>query len=305
MFVLVYYTLFPILMQIRLCLRSKFYSKAQSEKHTFTKHLGGTIVDLTTLLGIVLGIAALLIGYSWDGGHIGALFIPSAMLIVFGGTFGAVAASFPGAVLKAIPEALSLAFKQSKRNSNETISEIVDMATVARREGVLALEQRAQEHANPFLKDGLMMVVDGTDPELTRQILELEMDSVEHHVDGLAKVFDSAGAYAPTMGIIGTVMGLIHVLGNLSDPSSLGPAIAVAFTATLYGVMSANLIYLPIGNKIKIRGKDQVAEMELMLEGILALQAGENPQLIKKKLTSFVHEKVEKAKPEEGAEDGA
>ena len=148
------------------------------------------------------------------------------------------------------------------------------------------------------------MVVDGTDPELTRQILELEMDAIEHQVNNMSKVFEAGGGYAPTMGIIGTVMGLIHVLGNLDDPSSLGPAIAVAFTATLYGVMSANLVYLPIANKIKVRGKEMVNEMELMLEGILALQAGENPQLIKKKLNSFLHDKSAKKAVEEDDDNG-
>jgi chemotaxis protein MotA len=269
---------------------------------------GGREVDLTTILGLVLGLGGLIGGYMMDGGHLSSLIIPSAMVIVFGGTFGAVAVSFPMATLAKIPQALSIAFKEAKRNPRATIEEVVDMASIARREGVLALEQRAQEHPNPFLKDGLMMVVDGTDPELTRQILELEMDAIEHNVDSMAKIFEAAGGYAPTMGIIGTVMGLIHVLGNLDDPTSLGPAIAVAFTATLYGVMSANVIYLPIANKIKIRGKEQVAEMELMLEGILALQAGENPQLIKKKLASFIHEgKKGKAagEGEEGSENGA
>ncbi|KIL41512.1 flagellar motor protein MotA [Gordoniibacillus kamchatkensis] len=259
-------------------------------------------MDLTTVLGIVLGLASLVIGYAWDGGHITALLVPSAALIVFGGTFGATAIGFPTSVLKELPKALAIAFKQQKRDPVVVIEEIVDMATIARREGVLALEQRAQEHSNPFLRDGLMMVVDGTDPELTRQILELEMDAVEHKNDVYAKVFEAAGGFAPTMGIIGTVMGLIHVLGNLSDPSALGPAIAVAFSATLYGVASANLIYLPISNKIKFRTKETVSEMELMLEGILALQAGENPQLIKKKLTSFLHDK--KAGQEEGAANG-
>ncbi|UUZ82658.1 flagellar motor protein [Paenibacillus sp. P26] len=255
-------------------------------------------MDLTTLIGIVLGIGALIGGYMWDGGHLGALFVPSAMLIIFGGTFGAVATSFPMSQLKDIGKALGMAFKETKHNPSLIIEELVDMATIARREGVLALEQRAQEHANPFLRDGLMMVVDGTDPELTRQIMELEMDALEHHHEGWAKMFEAAGGFAPTMGIIGTVMGLIHVLGNLSDPGALGPAIAVAFTATLYGVSTANLIYLPIATKIKIRSKQQISEMELMLEGILALQAGENPRLIKKKLNSFQHEKNKK---DEGA----
>jgi chemotaxis protein MotA len=262
-------------------------------------------VDFTTILGLILGLGGLIGGFMLDGGHLGSLLIPSAAIIVFGGTFGAVAVSFPFSTLSKIPKALGIAFKQTKRDPSSTIDEIVDMASIARREGVLALEQRAQEHPNPFLKDGLMMVVDGTDPELTRQILELEMDAIEHDVDGMSKIFEAAGGYAPTMGIIGTVMGLIHVLGNLDDPSSLGPAIAVAFTATLYGVMSANAVYLPLASKIKIRGKEQVAEMELMLEGILALQAGENPQLIKKKLASFLHDKdSNKGRGEEGIDNG-
>jgi chemotaxis protein MotA len=253
-------------------------------------------VDLTTIIGLVFGVAALVGGYMWDGGHIGALMVPSAMLIVFGGTFGATAVSFPLNRLKEVPKAISMAFKEPVHNPLTIIEEVVDMATVARREGVLALEQRAQEHTNPFLKEGLMMVVDGTDPDLTRQILELEMDALAHQHEGFAKIFETAGGFAPTMGIIGTVMGLIHVLGNLSNPDSLGPAIAVAFTATLYGVASANVAYLPIASKIKIRSKEQISEMELMLEGILALQAGENPQLIKKKLTSFLHQKEDKNK---------
>lgn len=262
-------------------------------------------MDLATLLGLIIGLGALIGGFLWDGGHLSSLVIPSAILIVFGGTIGAVVVSFPGSVLKKIPKALGIAFKPANTNPIETIDDIVDMATIARREGVLALEQRAQEHPNEFLRDGLMMVVDGTDPELTRQILELEMDSIEQQNEGMTKMFESAGGYSPTMGIIGTVMGLIHVLGNLEDPSALGPAIAVAFTATLYGVMAANVIYLPIGNKIRIRSKEQISQMELMLEGILALQAGENPQLIKKKLTSFLNEKeLKQAQGEDGANLG-
>lgn len=255
-------------------------------------------MDLTTIIGLVVGLGALIGGYMWDGGHLSALFVPSAMLIIFGGTAGAILISFPMSRLKELGKALKMAFTESKRDPAAIIEELVDMATVARREGVLALEQRAQEHPNDFLRDGLMMVVDGTDPELTRQILELEMDALEHHHEGWAKIFEAAGGFAPSMGIIGTVMGLIHVLGNLSDPGALGPAIAVAFTATLYGVSSANVIYLPIAQKIKIRSKEQISDMELMLEGILALQAGENPQLIKKKLYSFLHQDQKKAEGE-------
>jgi chemotaxis protein MotA len=260
-------------------------------------------VDLSTIIGILVGIMSLIGGYLLEHGILSALVIGSAALIVFGGTFGAVIVSFPMSQLKKLPLALKMAFKEPPYDPLVVIEDMVEMATVARREGVLALEQRAQEHPNPFLKDGLMMVVDGTDPELTRQILELEMDSMEHEHEGLAKMFEAAGGYAPTMGIIGTVMGLIEVLGNLTTPETLGPKIAVAFTATLYGVASANVIYLPIANKIKVRSKATITEMELMLEGILALQAGENPQLIKKKLSSFIHRKKDN-KAEAGVDNG-
>jgi chemotaxis protein MotA len=245
-------------------------------------------MDLMTIIGIMLGLGALAAGYLMDDGHLSALFVPSALLIIFGGTIGAVVVSFPKSQLKQVGKALQMVFREPQQESQLVIEEIIDMATIARREGVLALEDRAQGHPNEFLREGLTMVVDGTDPELTRQILELEMDSLEHRHESWAKIFEAAGGYAPTMGIIGTVMGLIHVLGNLTDPSSLGPAIAVAFAATLYGVASANLIFLPIASKIKIRSQEQLSQMELMLEAILALQSGENPQLIRKKLNSFV-----------------
>ncbi|MEO3947322.1 flagellar motor protein [Gorillibacterium sp. CAU 1737] len=259
-------------------------------------------MDITTIIGMVLGLVSLVGGFMLEGGHLGSLWIYTAAIIVFGGTFGAVIVSFPMSSLKDLPKAFGMAFKEPKRDPGQIIDEIVDMATIARREGVLALEQRAQEHTNPFLKEGLLMVVDGTDPELTRQIMELEMEAIESKHEGYAKIFEAAGGYAPTIGIIGTVLGLIHVLGNLSDPDSLGPKIAVAFTATLYGVASANVLYLPVGTKIKMRSKALVSDMELMLEGILALQAGENPQLIKKKLTSFLHDKDGKNKARAGGE---
>lgn len=251
-------------------------------------------MDMTTLIGLIIGFAGLIGGYALDGGHIDALYQPSALLIVFGGTIGAVVVSFPGTQLKGIGEALRMAFVQRKSDPLILIDEIVDMATIARREGVLALEQRALENPHPFLHEGLLMVVDGTDPELTRQILELDMDSLEDRHEGHAKIFEAAGGYAPTMGIIGTVLGLIHVLGSLENPESLAPAIAIAFTATLYGVFSANVIYLPIASKIKTRSEEQISERELMLEGILALQAGENPQLIRKKLLSFTQFKKDR-----------
>ncbi|AEI38790.1 flagellar motor protein [Paenibacillus mucilaginosus] len=260
-------------------------------------------MDLTTIIGILAGLAALVGGYLWDGGDLSSLFVPSALLIVIGGTLGAVAVSFPWSYLKGTLGALRMAFRIPLADPRRHIDEMMEMASVARREGVLSLEQRAQQHPDPFLREGLTLVVDGTDPSLTKQILELEMDALEQQYESRARVLESAGGYAPTMGIIGTVMGLIHVLGNLSEPGNLAPAIAVAFTATLYGVATANLIYLPLANKIKVRGQEVIAEKELLLEGILALQAGENPYLIKKKMMTFLV-KDQSGRTEEVEDDG-
>lgn len=244
--------------------------------------------DASTALGIIAGIAALAGGFLWEGGHLGGLVQRTGLLIVFGGTFAAVAVSFPVSQLKKIPEALRTAFYPQTDNVRELIDQMAEFATVARREGVLSLEPLIAEHPNEFLREGLQMVVDGTDPQLNRQILEVEIDALEERMEQQAKIFEAAGGYAPTMGIIGTVMGLIHVLSNLSDPGALGPAIAVAFTATLYGVASANVLYLPIASKIRARIAETVKTRELILEGILSIQAGENPWLIRKKLMAFM-----------------
>ncbi|OAB42982.1 flagellar motor protein [Paenibacillus glacialis] len=242
-------------------------------------------MDIVTILGILAGLAALIGGFLWEGGQISGLFQQTAALIVFGGTIAAVVISYPAARLKTIPQAIRYAFVRPENDMEELVEDIVHMATTARRNGVLALEQRAQHHPNEFLSEGMQMVVDGTEPTLVRQIMEIELDRAEMKHDGYAKIFESAGGYAPTMGIIGTVMGLIHVLSSLSDPTELGPSIAVAFIATLYGVASANLIFLPIASKIKSRSADEIQNMELLLQGILAIQNGEHPQIVRKKIS--------------------
>lgn len=245
-------------------------------------------MDLTTVIGIIAGIAALLGGFLWEGGEAHGLMEKTAILIVFGGTFAAVAVSFPAARLRTIPAALRMAFRKDSDTDEQIIENLTEMATLARRGGVLALETHAGKIDERFLRDGVLMVVDGTDPDLTREILELEIAAMERRHEQQAKIFESAGGYAPTMGIIGTVMGLINVLGDLNEPGSLGSSIAVAFTATLYGVASANVLYLPIASKIKARSQERIQRMEMMMEGILGLQAGDNPQLIRKKLQSFL-----------------
>ncbi|MDQ0192112.1 flagellar motor protein [Paenibacillus wynnii] len=245
-------------------------------------------MDITSVIGILAGLAALIGGFFWEGGSLSGLFQPNAALIVFGGTLAAILISFPASKLRSIPAALRLAFGRHKEDRSEKVEEIIALAAITRRGGVLALEQRAEEHPHFFTREGLQLVVDGTDPDQVRQILELEMDAMELKYESYSKIFEAAGGYAPTMGIIGTVMGLIRVLGNLTDPSHLGPSIAVAFTATLYGVASANLIFLPIASKIKSRGQSHIHVLEMLLVGILSLQNGEHPMLIRKKLGSFL-----------------
>lgn len=247
-------------------------------------------MDIATLIGIIVGLAALVGGFMLEGGQLGGLLQITAALIVFGGTFAAVLISFPVAKLRTVPKALALAFMTKSQAQDDVIEDIVGMSSISRREGVLALEKKAAEHQDPFLREGIQLVVDGTERAMVRQIMELEIDAVAKKYEGYAKIFESAGGYAPTMGIIGTVMGLIHVLGSLSEPTALGPSIALAFTATLYGVASANLIFLPIASKIKSRCDDEIDRMDMMLEGILSIQNGDHPLLVRRKLESFTAE---------------
>ncbi|GIO41984.1 flagellar motor protein [Paenibacillus apis] len=251
-------------------------------------------MDISTIIGIIIGLAALIGGFIWEGGELGGLMQWAAALIVFGGTFAAVMISFPLAKLKTIPKALSLAFTKGSQDMEELISDLEGMSVISRRQGVLALEKKSEEHADPFLREGIQLVVDGTEPAIVRQVLDLEIEAVHLKYESYAKIFDSAGGYAPTMGIIGTVMGLIHVLGSLTEPTSLGPSIALAFTATLYGVASANLIFLPIASKIRARGEDETSRMELMLEGMISLQNGDHPMLVRRKLESFLTDRERK-----------
>ncbi|WP_025684166.1 flagellar motor protein [Paenibacillus maysiensis] len=245
-------------------------------------------MDITIVLGIIAGIIALIGGFLWEGGEFTGLLQGTSALIVFGGTFAAVVISYPVSKLKTVPAAFRMAFSREDNLSEQYIEDLVSMAATSRRSGVLALERISSEHPNAFLREGLQLVIDGTEQEQIKQILELELDTIEHKHEGYAKIFESAGGYAPTMGIIGTVMGLIHVLGSLTEPTALGPSIAVAFIATLYGVASANLIFLPIASKIRACSENEMVTMDLLLQGILAIQNGENPKLVRKKLEFFI-----------------
>ncbi len=189
---------------------------------------------------------------------------------------------------KPVSKTLKLAFAYKPKDPLQTIEELVELSAIARREGILALEEKIETYEDEFFKNGLRLVVDGVDPDAARNMLETELTFIEQrHAKG-AQPYEQAGGFAPTMGIIGTVMGLVHVLGNLANVEGLGPQIATAFIATLYGVASANVIYLPIAGKLKNRSQQEVLIRELMIEGILSIQAGENPNILSQKLRAFL-----------------
>ncbi len=245
-------------------------------------------MDIATIIGLVLGISSIVVAYVLEGGSIAVLFQPTAAMIVFGGTIGSLILSFSIKEFLSLPAYFKILFKQQNFDFLGTYEILIKSAEKARREGLLSLEQDLAAVTDGFLRQGLQLVVDGTDPELTNTILEIEINAMEsRHKIGIS-MLEAAGGYAPTMGIIGTVMGLIHVLGNLSDPNALGPAIAMAFIATLYGVGSANLVWLPMAGKLKNKDKREVQLRDLILDGVLSIQAGENPSILKEKLKTHL-----------------
>ncbi|WP_067621162.1 flagellar motor protein [Alicyclobacillus acidiphilus] len=247
-------------------------------------------MDLATILGLVIALVGLLGGFIMDKGSLASLIQPSAALIVFGGTIGATLLSNRMKSFTSIVRYLMIAFFDKTKPPHGTIDLLVEMAMIARREGILALEDKVDEFDDPFLKNGVRLIVDGVDPELVKQMLEIEVSFIEQRHEIGVTLFESAAGFAPTMGIIGTVMGLVHVLGSLDDVSTLGPEIATAFIATLYGVASANVFWMPIANKLRVRSQDELLEREMTIEGILSIQAGENPTVLRQKLLSFLAE---------------
>ena len=244
-------------------------------------------MDLTSLIGLVLGVAAVLLGQVLEGGSVLALVQPTAFLIVIGGTVGATLLSFPAGQLKDAVASVPGLFFGGPDSPADTMTLIIDMAQRARKEGILALQSDIKTIDDPFLRKGLELMTDGTDPQLLRDLLETQLGFFEEEVTASGKVWETAGGYAPTVGILGAVLGLIHVMENLSDPSKLGSGIAVAFVATVYGVGFANLLFIPMGSKIKTKRKKEIVLKEMMIEGILSIQAGESPNFIQEKLRVF------------------
>jgi chemotaxis protein MotA len=244
-------------------------------------------MDLTTLAGIVLAIGCVLGGQALEGGHAGGLVQGAAAIIVLGGTIGAVLVSYPRSDFMRGVKMAKDAFTEKKSDLAALIQQIVDLAAIARREGVLALEQKLAQIPDPFLKRAVSFLVDGVDATVTRTALEAEIDARHEEGTAAAKIFESAGGYAPTIGILGAVLGLIHVMENLSDPGKLGSGIATAFVATVYGVGSANLFFLPLANKLKRRLAMEKERKTLIAEGVLAIQEGLNPRVLEEKLRGY------------------
>jgi chemotaxis protein MotA len=244
-------------------------------------------LDLTTLAGVPLGIGMILAGQMMEGGSAWSILQSTAAIIVFGGTLGAVLVSFPFADIKQAGAGLRRILVEDVEGAEATIGGILRYAKVARKDGILALEEESASAKDPLLRKGLMLAVDGVNPKTLREMLEIDLAAAEDRDLVPARVFESAGGYAPTIGILGAVLGLIHVMENLSDPTKLGNGIAVAFVATVYGVGAANLILLPIASKLRRRADEAARRRVLIFEGILAIQEGLNPRLIDQKLRGF------------------
>jgi chemotaxis protein MotA len=246
--------------------------------------------DLASLLGLVVGLGGILGGMLLEKGELRHLYQVSAAIIVFGGTIGAVMVTTPMNVLVRAAQHVILVFLDRTQSPANTIDEIIEYATQARKQGIVSLEQAAGNVADPFLKKALNLAVDGIEMSQIRSIMELDLSLVEHEGEAEAKAYEAAGGYAPTIGIIGAVIGLIHVMQNLADIEAVGKGIAGAFVATIYGVGSANLFFLPAGSKLRSRMQATVQIRELMLEGVLSIVEGLNPKLIRTKLDAYLQQ---------------
>lgn len=246
-------------------------------------------MELTTIIGIVLAFGALIGGSILKGAGVQALWGPAAFVIVILGTLAAILVQTPMPVVKHALKIAKWLFKPPAHDGHKLIEKIVEWSNVSRKQGLLALEGTVATETDPFLKKGLQLLVDGAEPETIRGVLEVEVETREHFDTQGAKFYEGMGIYAPTLGIIGAVLGLIAVMKNLADPSKLGHGIAAAFTATIYGIASANLFFLPFAAKLKANIASQTAMRNLVIEGLIAIAQGDNPRNIEAKLSGYLH----------------
>lgn len=245
-------------------------------------------MDILSVLGVLLGLLAILGGNFLEGGQLASLVNIPALVIVFGGTLGATFLHFPPKIILHSAKVLLFIVSPRKLSLGKQIEKIVRWSALARKEGLLGLEVVADKETDSFSKKGLQLLVDGNEPEVIRDCLEVELNTIEHTEMQAAKVYEAMGGYSPTIGIIGAVVGLIQVMQNLANPELLGAGIATAFVATIYGVGFANLFFLPVSNKLKLQAYALVQAKELMLEGITAIAEGENPRNIELKLSGYL-----------------
>lgn len=246
-------------------------------------------MDILSILGLIIGFGAILVGQYLEGGHIDTILNAVALLIVLGGTLGAVMLQTPMNTFLRAMRRSSWVFVPPKMEAASLLDKILEWNQVARREGLVRLESMAMDETDLFVQKGLQLIADGAEPELIREVLENDLDLEEEDDTQAAKVYEAMGGYSPTIGIIGAVMGLIHVMGNLADPSSLGSGIAVAFVATIYGVGLANLLFLPIGNKMKAVVAQRSRIRMMLIEGLIGVADGDNPRNIESRLQAYLN----------------
>jgi chemotaxis protein MotA len=247
-------------------------------------------LDKATLAGLLLALGGIVVGLLLEGGNLGQVVQPTAAMIVFGGTLGAVLIQFPLTVVLSAFRRLAHVFLEPRENARSVIEALVRYANQARREGIVSLDQELSNIQEPFLRRALMLAVDGTEPQELRKIMELELDNQEEQEEKIPQVFESAGGFSPTIGIIGAVLGLIQVMQHLDKIDEVGKGIAVAFVATIYGVGAANLFFLPTAGKLKIRIRDAQVIREMTLEGVISILEGMNPRMLETKLLGFLAE---------------
>lgn len=246
-------------------------------------------MEMSTVIGVVMGFISVFVGMILKGAPLTALNNPAAFLIIIGGTFSCLFIGFNMNQLKSLPKLVKMTFnKPPLHEKSELLTMFIELAQIARREGILALEGKVQDIDDPFFRTGLGMVIDGMDPEFVSDVLDAELAVMqERHAVGRS-ILTQAGTYAPTLGVLGAVVGLIAALGNLNDVNKLGHAIAAAFVATILGIFSAYVIYLPLSNKLKLLSEAEVSEKRMIIEGILSLQAGDPPAAIEARLMVFI-----------------
>ena len=245
-------------------------------------------MDKISVFGLILGIVAIVGGQVLEGGHVASLAQPTALLIVLGGTMGAVMLQSPYAVFLRGIRMVSWVWFPPVVEYRQVISQVSAWSHIARREGLLALENTMNQVKDDFVRKGLQLLVDGAEPERLREVLEVEINTFEEQMKLSARIWEAAGGYSPTIGIMGAVLGLIHVMENLTEPSKLGAGIAVAFVATIYGVGLANLVFLPMSNKIKAHINRLIVQREMIVDGLLGIANGDNPRIIESRLQGYI-----------------